>query len=188
MGQDDQFSIADMNVGVARSIHWWPEQSGIGGAYDEFTEIPDPDHLFIVPHGGTLSFLLQFPNEASNPSILFQDSLGPIDADDSSGEDYQSNLERLLASEEGVNLWLTCVDCADTKEEFQPYLDIIQPQTVFAIHFDGLSPDIEQGLQESFQEPSWYRQSLMESGAEGVDPDEYFDRFELIDGRLQKRQ
>jgi len=47
----DQFAIGKMNVQVSRTIHWWPEQTGIGGAFTVLDDLPDPDELFIVPQG-----------------------------------------------------------------------------------------------------------------------------------------
>ena len=183
--QDDEFSIGAMSVGVARTIHWWPEQGGIGGSYEVFTAPPDPDHLFIVPHGGVLSYLLTFEEEQGTPTILYQDSLGPIDAEDGAEEDYQANLQSLLNEHTDVTVWMTCIDCADRADEFQPYVDIIQPQNILAMHFDGLMPDIEQGLQESFQEPEWYAEVLGNSGAGGWYPSEYFQRFVLSNNQFQ---
>ena len=175
--QGDHFSIASMDVDVGRTIHWWPEQGGIGGAYEVFSEAPDPDHLFIVPHGGVLAFLMRFPEEDGAPSLLFQNSLGPIDAEDGSGEDYPENLRLLMEGKDPPTLWMTCVDCAASREEFDPYLQRIQPQNVLAVHFDGLSPNIEEGLEESFQEPDWYPSSLEDMGAQGYYPDQYFQSY-----------
>ena len=184
VGQEDVFSIGSMTVDVARTIHWWPEQGGIGGAYEVFTEPPDPEHLFIVPHGGVLSYLLTFTDEPGAPTLLFQDSLGAIDADDDSNEDYSSNLHSVLQGRSSITVWMTCVDCAEVVDEFQPYVDIIQPKNILAMHFDGLMPDVEQGLQESFQEPEWYPSVLEHSGAVGLYPSEYFQRFILRDGHV----
>lgn len=179
MNQGDQFSIGSMHVQVARTIHWWPEQGGIGGAYEVLEDKPDPEHLFIVPHGGVLSFLMTFPEEEQAPSLLFQDSLGSIDANDGSDENYRENLQELLYNQPSPSVWMTCVDCADDRETFESYMDIIRPRTVFSMHFDGLNPIIEDGLQESFQEPEWYTQSLQEFDATGVYPERYFQSYTL---------
>jgi|GEM_PF-5659614 len=179
LGQGDEFSIGSMHVDVARTIHWWPEQGGIGGAYDVFTEAPDPDHLFIVPHGGVLSFLMTFTQQEGKPSVLFQNSLGPIDADDGSGEDYVENLSQLLQNKESPTLWMTCIDCANNQEEFLPYLQQIQPKNILSIHFDGLNPNMDEGLQESFQEPTWFPAILADIGATSIYPEAYYQRFLL---------
>ena len=182
--QGEQFSVGSLRVDVGRTIHWWPEQGGIGGAYEVLEEEPDPDHLFIVPHGGVLSFLMTFTQEESSSSILFQDSLGAIDADDGSNENYRENLQSLMQNQDSPGVWMTCVDCAENKEVFDTYMDIIRPKTVFAMHFDGLNPILEDGLQESFQEPEWYVQSLREHGAEGMYPDRYFQSYTLQENQL----
>lgn len=183
--QGDQFSIGSLRVHVGRTIHWWPEQSGIGGAYEILEEEPDPEHLFIVPHGGVLSFLMTFTEEENSPSMLFQDSLGSIEADDGSNENYRENLQSLLHHQASPSVWMTCVDCADDKETFDAYMEIIRPKTVFSMHFDGLNPIIEEGLQESFQEPEWYAQALQETGAIGMYPERYFESY-VLQGNLLK--
>jgi len=106
---------------------------------------------------------MEFPSEEASPSIFFQDSLGPIDSDDGSGEDYRGNLEKIFINQEETTVWLTCVDCADTAAELQPYVDKIKPTFVFAMHFDGLMPDVSTGLEQSFQEPEWYLQLLADN-------------------------
>ena len=183
--QGDRFSIGSLNVDVGRTIHWWPQQSGIGGAYGVLEEEPDPEHLFIVPHGGVLSFLMTFTEEENHPSILFQDSLGAIDADDGSHENYRENLEKMLHNQDPPSVWMTCVDCADDKETFDEYMGIISPRIVFSMHFDGLNPILEDGLQESFQEPEWYAQSLQDGGAISVYPEYYFQSYILKDNQLK---
>ncbi len=169
---------------MGRTIHWWPEQGGIGGAYEVLESEPDPEHLFIVPHGGVLSFLMTFTQEEDSASILFQDSLGSMDADDGSNENYRENLQQLLHNQ-SPSVWMTCVDCADDKDTFDEYMDIINPKTVFSMHFDGLNPVIEEGLQESFQEPEWYVQSLQEAGATGLYPDRYFQSYTLQGNQME---
>ena len=179
--QGEEYTLGSLNVRVGRSIHWWPEQDGIGGAYGVLEEEPDPEHLFIVPHGGVLSFLLTFTEEKGSPSILFQDTLGPIDADDGSGSDYIENLRLFMDGQHPPNLWMTCIDCANSKEEFQPYMQQIQPQNIFSMHFDGLNPDIGDGLQESFQEPDWFPTLLEEFDAESLYPERYFQSYTVSD-------
>ena len=185
VGQGDSFAVGAMTADVARTIHWWPDQSGIGGAYEVFTEPPDPDHLFIVPHGGVLTYLLTFVEEQGRPTLLFQDSLGPIDADDGSAEEYTDNLQSMLSPAPEVTVWMSCVDCAESAEEFQPYVDLIQPKNILSMHFDGFAPDLEQGLQEPFQEPEWYGTVLENSSITGWYPSEYYQRYLLRNGQFQ---
>ena len=129
---------------------------------------------------------MTFTGEEGSPSVLFQNSLGPMDAEDGSGENYPENLNRLMTGKEAPELWMTCIDCADSREEFAPYLQRIQPKNILAVHFDGLSPDIGSGLQESFQEPEWYPQSLEEFGAEGLYPNAYFQSYVIRKDVIEK--
>ena len=186
--QGESFTVGAMTANVARTIHWWPEQSGIGGAYEVFTEPPDPDHLFIVPHGGVLTYLLSFTEEQGSPTLLFQDSLGPMEADDGSSENYTDNLRSLMSAAQEVTVWMSCVDCAETAEEFQPYVDIIQPKNILSMHFDGFAPDLDQEVLESFQEPEWYDSILERDAITGWYPSTYYQRYLLRDGRLQQSQ
>ena len=185
MTQGDEFFVGSLHVRVGRTIHWWPEQSGIGGAFEVLEEEPDPDHLFIVPHGGVLSFLLTFTEEENSPSIFFQDSLGPLDSEDGSNENYRENLHCLVQNQNRPSVWMTCVDCAEDKDTFDAYMDIIRPKAVFSMHFDGMNPVLEDGLQESFQEPEWYAQSLNEAEAISIYPDRYFQSYTLRSNQLE---
>ena len=82
-------------------------------------------------------------------------------------------------------MWLTGVDCAESEAEFQPYLDIIRPQHILAMHFDGLMPDIEQGLEESFQEPEWYTEAIQNREIQSLYPTEYFERITVKERTVQ---
>ena len=127
---------------------------------------------------------MTFPEEESSPSILFQDSLGALDADDGSNENYRENLLELVRNQSPPSVWMTCVDCDEDKDIFNAYMEIIRPKTVFSMHFDGLNPIIEEGLQESFQEPEWYEQSLQETGSIGIYPDRYFQSYILQEHQM----
>ena len=91
-----------------------------------------------------------------------------------------------MTGKEPPELWMTCIDCADSQEELAPYLRQIQPKNILAVHFDGLSPDIGAGLQESFQEPEWYPQSLEAAGITGLYPDRYFQSYVLRKDVIEK--
>lgn len=123
-----------VDITAIRTPHWRPSLSGIG-TYETLDE-PSEDFLS-APNGGVLSFHMSFPNGFS---LLFQDSIGELDVEDGSGENYFANLETLKDKE--TELWVTCGDCLDTQNDFKAYLEVISPAQAIAVHWDGLMPDL----------------------------------------------
>ncbi|MBM75127.1 MAG: hypothetical protein CMK59_06985 [Proteobacteria bacterium] len=125
-------NLDGVDLTAIRTPHWKPDLSGIG-TYDVLEE-PSEDYLS-APNGGVLSFHMSFPNGFS---LLFQDSIGNLNVEDGSEENYTENLE--LLKQRNTDLWITCGDCLESPHDFNQYLEYISPARAISVHWDGLMP------------------------------------------------
>ena len=127
--------VDGVTVKAIRTSHWRPDWTGVG-SYDTLTA-PSDDYA-LAPNGGVLSFHMQFPN---GQSIFFQDTMGPLNAVDGSGETYADNMAQV--SELPIDLWLACGNCLTEPSELAAYVSLLNPAQVIPIHWDGAMPDPE---------------------------------------------
>ncbi|MEM7137325.1 MAG: MBL fold metallo-hydrolase [Myxococcota bacterium] len=176
VGTGDRVDIDGVSIRTIRTIHSNP--TGIG-LFDELDR--PPSNVFNVPIGGVVSFLIDFGDDLT---VLYQNSIGPLDGDDSSLEDYAANLEAVLGDAPDTTLWLSPVGFLSDAAELTEYYDRVRPRFVLAHHWDGLTPDIEAGTVTSFQPSTAVTEATEAAGAALSTPDQYFDRFVLTPDAL----
>lgn len=120
--------------------------------------------------------------------VLYQNSIGPLDGEDGSAEDYAANLDTVLGDVNDITLWLSPVGFLSDVSDLNPYYDRVQPQFVLAHHWDGLTPDVEAGTITSFEPSRAVTEATNAAGAELSTPEQYFDRFVLTRDALVRSE
>ena len=118
--------------------------------------------------------------------MFYQNTLGEMDADDGSGEDYVANLERTFANVDQTTVWLGCPDCTNNRAALDAYVNIIQPKWTIPHHWDGPMSDVESGVATPFVPMEIYTQSLEAAGSNMTVPTQYFEPYLLQNGTLSK--
>jgi len=183
VAQGDTFSLGSATIHTIRTIHWNPE--GFSGTYGEYTEEPDPTAIGWAPNGGTLSFLIEWPE--TGQSLFIQDSMGPLNGNDKSSEDYTENLEALFLERALTTVWLAPADFVDTSEEIGEYLSRIQPQWWLAHHWDGTAPDLAAGPPKDFVLPDFISSTAEQYDSTIVLPERYGQQFQLTEAGLEAK-
>ncbi len=168
-----------VSIQTIRTIHCNPTGIGTFAELDE-----EPENPFAAPIGGVVSFLITFGDELT---LLYQNSIGPLDGDDSSGEDYVANLEAVLGAGVEIDLWLSPIGFLEGPE-LDAYYDRVRPRFVLAQHWDGLAPDLEAGTSTSFMATGAVTEATERAGAELFAPEQYFDRFVLSPAALVRSE
>ena len=168
----------DIDLRVARTPHWWPTVSGIG-THEELDDKPDEARVGDAPHGGVLTMHLNF---GLHGTAVFQNTLGPLNADDGSGEDYPANLAWLVDDQPPVDAWLTCPNCTSTADPLVAYVDALEPGAIVAHHWDNALQRPTDGLATGFLEPSSFTETVERTGVTAFVPTQLFERFELREG------
>lgn len=176
VGTGDEITLDDVTVQTIRTIHSSPMGIGLFAELDE-----EPTDVFNVPVGGVVSFLMSFGEDVT---VLYQNSMGPLDGDDSSSEDYAGNLDAVLGGLDRTTLWLAPVGFLRDRSELTPYYDRVRPRFVLAHHWDGLTPDLEAGTINAFEASSAAIAATESAGAVLEAPQQYFDEFVLTSGEL----
>lgn len=173
VGDGERLDLGALQVEIVRTSHWGPgTPSGAHGAWS--APPADPADVGLAPHGGVLGFLV----EAGGRRIFVHDTLGPVDAADGSGTDYQAPLDRLVDGPP-VDLWVGAVSLADSAEALAPYLAALRPGAVLAHHWDGVVPDISVPLTQPFSAPLHVGDALAAAGVPLLAPSEHGQRIEV---------
>lgn len=171
----DRIDLGGGTAEVVRTSHWGPDTPS--GAHGIWTETPaGPEDVGLAPHGGVLGFLLEMEGQR----IFVHDTLGPVDADDGSGLDYQAGLDRMAAGPP-VDLWIGAVSLAADARMLAPYLRALRAPAVLAHHWDGVVPDPRQPLLQPFSAPVFVGDALESAGAKLFAPGAYGERL-IFDG------
>jgi hypothetical protein len=118
--------------------------------------------------------------------VFYQNTLGPMTADDGSDELYTANLAGAFSDVEQTTVWLGCPDCTDSKEPLDAYLTIIRPRSIIPHHWDGPMPGVEDGVDYPFVAADYYSEAVTASGADLLVPKQYFERYLIKEGVLSR--
>ncbi len=173
VGNGDVVEVEGVSVQAIRTIHFSPQGIGRFADLDE-----QPTDVWDVPVGGVVSFLFTFEGDVPF-SMLYQNSLGPLDGDDGSSENYSANLDNVLGDLDETTLWLAPVGFLSDASELGAYYSRVRPRFVLAQHWDGLTPDIEAGVMTSFRPSDAVTEATNAAGATLLTQEQYFDRFVL---------
>lgn len=175
VGTGDELALGEAQMRAVRTIHTLPSSIGL---FLELEDVPTPEESWGAPAGGPISYLLSFPGDEPF-SLLYTNSISPIDGDDGSGEDYRANLEGAFADVSSTTAWLGPVGFLSSESDLMDYFSSIRPDFVVPHHFDGLSPDIEGELAQPFAPQEVLTQVTEEQGITLVAPTSYFQTFTL---------
>ena len=171
----DILELGPATLTVVRTPHASP---GSIGRHAEWTRAEDAAEAAAstAPHGGVISALMELPGGAS---LLYQNTLAPLDSDDDSGEDYSQNLQAAFTGR-SATVWLGAAQYEESVAGLDRYLDLIAPQQIIPAHWDGIAPDVLAGLDTSqYTEPEFFEEVLQERQIEIIQTTEYFQRFQL---------
>ena len=178
IGNDDQIEADGITVRTVRTVHFAPDSLG---AFEELEE--EPENVWGAPVGGVVSYLVTFDGDPPL-TVFYQNSIGPLDSNDGSTEDYRRNLEEVFEDVGEIDLWLAPVDFLVAAEELDDYYGTIQPRFLIPHHFDGLAPDLEAGLATPYAPSDLVVEANGRWGTTLVSPEQYFDRFVLSENSV----
>lgn len=171
VGTGDELQLGEARMRAVRTIHTLPD---LIGRFLEFDEVPTPEDSWAAPAGGPISYLVSFPGDEPF-SMFYTNSISPIDGEDGSGEDYRAILNSAFSDVDGTTAWLGPVGFLADETDLIDYFTPIEPSFVVPHHFDGLTPDIEAGLEEPFAPSPVLTRVLADEGATLVAPEQYFE-------------
>ena len=180
LSDGDDVDLGASRVEVVRTSHWGPDTPS--GAHGIWTAPPtDPEDVGLAPHGGVLGFLL----EIQGHRVFIHDTLGPVDAEDGSGVDFQAGIDRIAAGPP-VDLWIGAVSLAEDVDTLTPYLRALRTPVVLAHHWDGVVPDPTQPLAQPLSVPVFVGEALASAGTALVAPGEYGERLVLDEAGIRR--